>query len=317
MPHYFLGVDGGQSSTTAYIGDDSGSFMGGGSAGPCNHVRGAAGKRKFVSAVRDSVKLACEVAKLDPGSTRFEAACLGFSGGAEDKRELARQLIPTKKMAVTHDAETALLGATAGEPGIALIAGTGSMCYGQNAAGKTARAGGWGYLFGDEGGALDITKQALRAALRYEEGWGPKTQLRDSFLTINRAKSANELMHRFYKTGYPRSRIASNAPLVDDAAKRGDEVAREILNSAAQQLATYTAAVRDQLFKAGEAAVVAYIGGVFRSLILRERFRMLVEFHDGNVLQAPVYEPAAGALLGAYRLLGLFPEIRYLPNTSA
>ncbi len=76
-----------------------------------------------------------------PASTehnvRFASACLGFSGGAEDKEAYARELIRSSKYKITHDAEIALSGATAGEPGIIIIAGTGSMAFGRNAAGQT------------------------------------------------------------------------------------------------------------------------------------------------------------------------------------
>ena len=65
------------------------------------------------------------------------------------------------------------------------IAGTGSIAYGRNANRKFARVGGWGYIFGDEGGGFDLTRQALRAILRHEEGWGPDTVLRSMLLRRN------------------------------------------------------------------------------------------------------------------------------------
>ncbi len=314
VSRYFLGVDGGQSSTSAYIADETGRFLGGGTSGPCNHVRGEAGREKFTSAVLGSLKVACQVAELDPSAIEFEAACLGFSGGADDKREMVAELGHTDRLLVTDDASVALLGATGGKPGIITIAGTGSISHGRNAAGKTARAGGWGYLFGDEGGALDLARQALRAALRFEEGWGPPTELHSALLRAAKATDANTLMHRFYTRGYPRSKIARSAPLVDKTAMQGDEVARELLNNAAQQLASITSGVRQQLFRVTEPAAVAYVGGVFESAILRERFRVLVEFEEGNKVQPPLYDPAAGALIGAFRLVGYEPELRHLPE---
>src|SRR5947209_3167873 len=77
---------------------------------------------------------------------------------------------------------TALAGATRSGQGIITIAGTGSIAFGRNPAGRTARAGGWGYIFGDEGGGFDIARQATRAILRLEEGWGPPTALRETLL---------------------------------------------------------------------------------------------------------------------------------------
>ena len=153
---------------------------------------------------------------------RFAAACLGLSGGPHDKEALVREMIAAEHYRITNDAVIALLGATAGEPGVIAIAGTGSIAYGRNAEGRTARAGGWGYVFGDEGGAFDLVRQAVRASLRKEEGWGHATALREALLEATGASDMNDLLHRFYTPAYPRARIASYAVLVDEAARNGD-----------------------------------------------------------------------------------------------
>ena len=173
------------------------------------------------------------------GPPAFEAACLGLSGGPDDKEALARETIRAERYLITHDAHIALAGATGGEPGIIVIAGTGSMVFGRNAAGVTARAGGWGYMFGDEGGAFDLVRQALRAILRNEEGWGPPTALREALLEATGARDGNQLLHRLYTDEYPRDRVAGWAKLIDQAARAGDAVAGDILGSAAQALATH------------------------------------------------------------------------------
>ena len=160
-------------------------------------------------------------------------------------------------------------------------------------------------MFGDEGSAFYITRQALRAALRSEEGWGPATSLRSVLLEATGASDANQLLHRLYTPEFPRPRIASLAKLVDEGAENGDAAAQNILNEAAQQLAILTAAVRGQLFQPGEPARVSYGGGVFRSRILLERFRMLIEMEDGNQVAPPAFGPAAGALLEAYQAAGI------------
>jgi N-acetylglucosamine kinase-like BadF-type ATPase len=302
--HFFLGLDGGKSSTTALIGDSSGRVAGFGRGGPCNHVGEAEGRAKFTSAIEVSVSAACAQAGLNFADVVFESACLGFSGGPADKESILREILNCKRITVTDDALIALAGATAGEPGLIVIAGTGSIAFGRNGAGKTARAGGWGYIFGDEGSAFDIARQALRAALRYEEGWGPPTALRQALLHESGSRDANEALHRFYTSDFSRPRIASFARSVDRAAAEGDAVAIQIVETAAQQLATVAGAVRAQLFSAGERTLVAYSGGVFRSARLLERFRILVELEEGSSVAAPVYGPAAGALIEAYHAAG-------------
>src|SRR3954447_10009975 len=232
MSRLYLGVDGGQSSTTALIADAAGRVLGYGRGGPCNHVAGAEGGAKFFRAVGECLQRACTQAGFEFETVTFASCCLGFSGGVEDKEAYARDLIRSARYKFTHDAEIALTGALEGAPGIIVIAGTGSMAFGRNAEGQTGRAGGWGYIFGDEGGAFDLVRRALRAALAFEEGWGVRTTLHQELLQAFGVGSANELLHRFY-TDVPRPVVASYAPLVGRAAKGGDAVARDILAGAA------------------------------------------------------------------------------------
>lgn len=355
----FLGIDGGQSRTTALIGDENGRVLGVGRAGPSNRAGEGEGREKFVQALRACIRDACSQATdalaqttaMLPETTsngiRFESACFGFSGGPSDKEALAREIVDAKQYAFTHDALIALSGATAGGHGVVTIAGTGSIAFGRSCVGRTARAGGWGYTFGDEGGAFDLVRKALRAALRFEEGWGPPTALRDALLEAagtdpaqlrrdgapsgserssselrrdsterssfhgylgtdaGTARNVNDLLHRFYTGEFPRARIAAFAPLVDEVALAGDAVARDILNGAAQSLATIAAAVREQLFAPAEIVTMSYTGGAFQSAMLLERFRLLVELVDGNRVTGPRFGPAAGALIEAYRLAGI------------
>jgi N-acetylglucosamine kinase-like BadF-type ATPase len=303
VSRWFLGVDGGQSSTSALIGDESGKVLGVGHAGPCNHVSTAESQTRFKEAIGGAIRLATEAAGLI--GVRFAGVCLGLSGGPADKEVLVREMIAAERYRVTTDAVIALLGATAGEPGVIAIAGTGSIAYGQNAEGRSARAGGWGYAFGDDGGAFDLVRQAVRAALRQEEGWGHSTALRQALLEATGAPDMNDLLHRFYTPAYPRARVASYAKLVNEVARAGDAAARDILHSAAQTLAMLAAAVRRQLFNRGDVARTSYIGGVFGSEILRERFTMLVKLESDRPVHPPVHGPAAGALIEAYRLAGL------------
>jgi N-acetylglucosamine kinase-like BadF-type ATPase len=323
----FLGVDGGQSTTTAVIGDERGRVLGTGHGGPCNHAAAGEGRAKLERAVTESVSAACVQAGL-ASTVEFASACFGMSGGPDDKRDILAGLLRADRLLVTTDAEIALAGATATGQGIIVIAGTGSIAIGRNAADERARAGGWGHIFGDEGSAFDIVRQALRAALRMEEGWGPATALRQVLLEATACRDVNEVLHRFYAPTWPRDRVASLAALVDGAATGGDRVALEILNASAQQLASLAVSVRAQLWKqddrvgqasawrgleppsAAEAVDVVYSGGVFGSQRLLERFRLLVELQAGTRCRPPLYSAAQGALLAAYRQARLQLELQ-------
>jgi len=306
----FLGVDGGQSGTVAAIGDETGHVLGEGEAGPSNHAAGAEGRAKLERALRESLSQAAAQAGLDAAALEFESACFGMSGGPEGKHAILSALVRAARLRVTTDAAVALAGATASGLGVVIIAGTGSMALGRNAEGRHARAGGWGYVFGDEGSAFDMVRHAARAALRMEEGWGPATSLRAALLDATGSVDSNQMLHRFYAPEWERSRIAALAPLVDRAAGEADAVALHIVNQAAQELAQLAAAVRGQLWKPGEVVEMAYSGGVFQSRTLLERFRILVEMEAGNKLAAPQHPPHLGALLEAYRAAGMKVELR-------
>src|SRR6185369_13954172 len=118
----FLGVDGGQTGTTALIGAEDGRILGMGRGGPCNHAAAGAGRQKLIRAVTDSLAGACLQSGLQPSDIRFAAACFGMSGGPEDKQAILREILPAQQMLVTDDAVIALAGATAGDPGLVTIA---------------------------------------------------------------------------------------------------------------------------------------------------------------------------------------------------
>src|ERR671921_354704 len=100
----YLGIDGGQSSTTAVIGDETGRILGSGRGGPCNHVRASEGRQKFFLAVGACLEVACAEAGLNPSQVTFERVCAGFSGGAGDKAEYLRDLVRASQHDVTIDA---------------------------------------------------------------------------------------------------------------------------------------------------------------------------------------------------------------------
>jgi N-acetylglucosamine kinase-like BadF-type ATPase len=300
MARLYLGIDGGQSSTKALLADETGKIIGRGHGGPCNHAGSAEGRAKFLSAVGDCLRQAYHEAGLESTSVRFASVCLGLSGGIEDKEAHTRELIASGRYKFTLDAEIALLGGTGGEPGIIIIAGTGSIAFGRNAHMQTARAGGWGYIFGDEGGGFDLAKQGLRRALEYEEGWGSPTSLHKALLEVSGAPTVNELMHQFYNH-FDRQHVATHAQLVTSAAEQGDKVALEIIRKAATDLTSYVAGVYRHIFRNKEVISVVHIGGVFKSDILLQELKRNVNIAIHCPIAAPRFSPAAGALLEALR----------------
>src|ERR1051326_2914356 len=108
----FLGVDGGQSGTTAVIGDEAGRVIGTGEAGPCNHAGLAEGRAKLELAVAGSLEAACAEAGLDAATVMFEAACFGMSGGPEDKQAILARILRPRRLIVTTDRKSTRLNSS-------------------------------------------------------------------------------------------------------------------------------------------------------------------------------------------------------------
>lgn len=229
-----------------------------------------------------------------------------MSGGPEDKEAILREVVAADDWLVTHDGLIALSGALAGTDGIVAIGGTGQIAFGRKGD-RFMRAGGWGYIFGDEGSAFWIGREAIRAALRVDEGWGPPTGLRAMLLQATGAKTANEVLHLCYTPEWPRSRVARLASEVAQIAEAGDEVASSILRQAGEKQAQYVTAIRSTLWNDADPVIASYIGGVFRSAIVLDRFKQSL---NGVDVREPVWGADAGALIEAYRIAGIRSTLR-------
>jgi len=199
------------------------------------------------------------------------------------------------------DQVIALNGALSGEAGIALIAGTGSICFGKNGAGEYARSGGWGHLIGDEGSGYALGRDALAAIARAWDGWGEKTLL--SQLLAEQKELDDQKKIISYTYGGDKSRIAALAPLVEQAAGQGDAVALEIIRDNAVKMTGLVGAVARQLgIKAGK---VAMLGGLLEhETKLRETFvAEMGARYPTLICTEPEQDAAAGALMLAKEML--------------
>ena len=315
---YFLGVDGGATDTTSAVCDRDGRIVGIGRGGPSNHILAPGGEARARTAIETAVHQACASAGL--AHVEFQAAQFGMTGinpNTEPARVLANviaRLLRARIVQIHNDAFVALAGALACRPGVVLIAGTGSVAFGQDPGGQEAKAGGWGYLFGDEGSAFALGLGGVRAALRARDGVGAQTSLVGE-IPQRSGRSLGDLPLLFYEGHIPRSEIAALAPAVTAAAVAGDPIAGALVEEAAEGLAGLAAAVIARLSWPDGTVALAPVGGVFRAgpLILRPLKAALARRAPGAVLVPPRFPPAVGALLLALRAA----EVQHTPERLA
>ncbi len=153
--------------------------------------------------------------------------------------------MPGARIDAIHDTRL-ILAAGGATTGIALIAGTGSVAWGTDGAGRTARSGGWGYLLGDEGSGYWIGREAFRHALRqFNQGQQPD-MLTKTLLEAADVAAPEGLIAHFHDSP-DRHYLAAQSRLVFDAANAGHEKSNEIVDDAAAHLGALVADVADQL----------------------------------------------------------------------
>ena len=170
-----IAVDGGQSSTIAMIATLEGQVIGTGFAGPSNHADEPGGHERLRGALDQSVSEALAESGQDP--TQVVGLCLGMTGGANLAFDLMTTQYPGARVQSYYDYVTALAGASLTQPGVVVIGGTGAVAYGRSADGREVKAGGWGYLMGDEGSGYDIGRRALQMAAQASDGRIEMTRL--------------------------------------------------------------------------------------------------------------------------------------------
>jgi N-acetylglucosamine kinase-like BadF-type ATPase len=314
---YILGIDGGQTTTTAVLADETGRLLGLGIGGPANHIYEPGG----VERIRQSLTDAIHSARLSANLTDAPIACayLGMTGGSKQMEEVCRPIVSADKMILGHDSMIALYSVTYGRRGIVVIGGTGSVGFGRDANGAMARTGGWGYVFGDEGSGYWIAVRALSACVRAIDGIGPSTSLLYYLLKMQGVETIGDIHRLVYSGTLTRPDIAALATAVSQAAESGDAVAKQILTQAGAELGTLAAGVLKKLNWLSTEVEVGTAGGVFKAgPPVLEPFTKAV--HNANPLArvvAPRIPAAAAATLLALEELGINVDDTILANVQS
>lgn len=301
----YLGIDGGQSHTEAVVADANGLVLGRGFGGPSNHVEAPGGRERLRNAIADSTSAALRGAGADgPDDTIFAAAYCAMTGEADFKQEIIASVVRATVLRVDHDAPAALAGATVGTAGIIVIAGTGSVVYGESDDGRHARTGGWGYVFGDDGGGFGLAREAVRASLDALDGVGPETSLTATLTRRFGVADLRLLPMHMYNGHVSRDGVADAARDVLAAWQHGDAIAACVVERGLESLAARAESVAARL--AMSAPLVCMAGGLFRMDAYREAFAdaMRRRVPDAHISLSRL-SPAEGAVLLAYRAGGV------------
>lgn len=294
---HVLGIDAGGTKTVCLLADETGGVLSEARGSGANlQASGELEVEKTLHSVMDDAIGDLEVVP--------RVICLGMAGvdrgdDAAVVRAIMRRIGYKARVLVTNDALVALVAGAGHRPGIVIIAGTGSIAYGRNAAGEAARAGGWGYVLGDEGSGYWIGRLALRAVVRHADGRGRPTSLTPRILEHFKVAKPQDLVHEVYRRNLRPSAIAQIAVHVQRAMEDGDAVAAALLENGVRELIASADSVTRQLEMRQAAFTFVLAGGIFHAVpwlasALAERLPQLAPHATVHLLDR---EPAYGAVL--------------------
>lgn len=293
---HVLGIDAGGTKTVCLLADEDGRVVAAARGGGANLQ--AAGELEVEKVLHELMEEAIGSRAVAP-----TAICLGIAGvdREEDNRlvhGIMRRIGYKARILVVNDALIALMAGAPDAPAVVIIAGTGSIAYGRNASGVAARAGGWGYVLGDEGSGYWIGRLALRAVVRQADGRGGRTLLTPLVLQHFDVAKPQDLVNAIYYRDVRPPAIAAVARYVQEAFDDGDSVAAHILDRAAAELVTSAASVTSQLGMTEDEFPFILAGGMFQAIPwlvveLPQRLNAIAARSRAERLES---EPATGAI---------------------
>jgi N-acetylglucosamine kinase-like BadF-type ATPase len=293
---HVLGIDVGGTKTTCLLGDDHGRIV------STAHGPGANLQAVGELELEKVLHAAMEETVASRGATP-SAICLGIAGvdrpeDAATVRGIMTRIGYRARILVVNDALIALQAGVGSAPGIVVVSGTGSIAYGCDRHGSAARAGGWGYVLGDEGSGYWIGRMAMRAVVRAADGRGIPTTLTSRLLAHFRVQRADELLQTVYRASFRPAAFAALASLVEEAREEGDAAAIGILANAAQELVRAAESVARQLEMTTEEFTFVLSGGMFKAVpwLQAELARQLPSIAPRSCTVPLEVEPAFGAV---------------------
>lgn len=269
---FIAGIDGGGTHTRIEMRDMDNCLVRRGDFGPFNI--NSIGETAFCGLLR-------EVFAWCGGMENCARLCVGAAGISNPKvgeilgEELAQAGF-AGQWKLCGDQEIALRGAMDG-PGVVIISGTGSICFGKNAAGQTARSGGFGHLIDDGGSGYALGRDVLACAVRSVDGRIQAPELLQA-VCDRLGSGPEEIVPFVYSPKTDKAAIARFSDVALDLAERGDEASLEILRRGAGELSELVRAVQVRLNMPG--CRIAMLGGLlteenaYRRVVAEELSRL-------------------------------------------
>ncbi len=308
MTRLLLAVDGGQTSTRAVLADLAGRVVAATTAPAYDHPPTRAGNAAARLALRELVFA------LGPACSGVAAVCIGLTSIEVDNGPQAgfvcgvvRDIVDSDRIRVVPDRDAAFAGAATEGHGIVVLSGGGAIVFGVAPNGDKVVMSGYGYRIGEDGSAVDIGRRAVAAALRGWEARGRPTTLTEIVSAVFRVDDPREIIGEIYAPGFRRSRFASLAPAVLEAAESGDEVAAAIVDGAAEELSAAAAATARRLYADRELVPIFLAGWLLAGatpLTHRVEARLVRSAPAARLSLAP-HASIVGALVLARRAAGL------------
>ena len=293
---YIIGIDGGGTKTVGLLTTTDGEDLAKITVGPSNyHVVGIETTHQVLNQIIQSL-----TSRIDCTNNNL-VICIGMAGlGREDDKkiinEICDELKITSQRILTHDAHIALVGGIGKPEGIIVISGTGSIVYGIDSHGNEIRAGGWGYLIGDEGSGYDIAIKGLQAVAKASDNRQPATILTELYLTQLNIQDPIQLIRWVHAA--ERDEIAKLSDVVFKAVNNGDRTAIRIIDSATDELlSAVESVIRHATFK-DSINIVLSGGNLIHQLVFADNLKnKIIENSDNINVMMPKYDPVEGAIL--------------------
>jgi len=258
-----LGVDAGGSHTTVVVADASGAVLSR-CDGPASAMRPGGGRASTVVIADTARRAAAQAGRALPA--RWMGVGAAGAGRDIEQRELEEALLGAglaDTVRVVSDGEAALRSAFGTDPGMLVSAGTGSIAYARDPAGRLHRAGGYGWQMGDEGGGYWLGRRALAAAGAQRDGRGEGSTLGARLLGALGLRDFDDLV-RWAATATP-AQVAGLAPHVVNAARDGERVAQGIIADGAAHLGALVRVLLPRFAAASGPVPLAVGGGLLRA----------------------------------------------------